>query len=211
VIRRSILKLSLAPLVCLTQMRNWKTSRLVAWVAIFLTLLICAFLPEVTALGWRLFHGNSAKFLGYLTSLLLRALPAQYNDPCPQAGTPMSAAQMAERAKPKSPAPPVLEAASPPSTNKTALTDKPVSASPNHNRNPARTRKPTPRQKTLSGKSTHQYAHHRIASSMGLDHRSINIAFAPATQLPGRMNASDAALTARSLRVIFSIPHDTND
>ena len=37
-------------------------SAVVAWVAIFLTLLICAFLPEVTAIGWHLFHGNSAKF-----------------------------------------------------------------------------------------------------------------------------------------------------
>jgi len=34
----------------------------IAWVAIFLTLMICAFLPEVVALGWHLFHGNSAKF-----------------------------------------------------------------------------------------------------------------------------------------------------
>jgi hypothetical protein len=78
-------------------------------------------------------------------------------------------------------------------------------ASPNHNRIPARTRKPTPKQKNLSGKSTHQYAHHRIASSMGLDHRSINIAFARATQPPGRTNASDAALTAAAAFVLSSV------
>jgi hypothetical protein len=67
-----------------------------------------------------------AAVLGYLTSLLLRTLPAQYNDPCPQAGTPMSAAQMAERAKPKSQAPVALEAAAVTSANKPALTDKSV-------------------------------------------------------------------------------------
>ena len=37
-----------------------------------------------------------AAVLGYLTSLLLRTLPTIYNDPYPQAGTPMSAAQLAE-------------------------------------------------------------------------------------------------------------------
>jgi hypothetical protein len=73
-----------------------------------------------------IFSPRRAAVLGYLTSLLLRTLPAQYNDPCPQAGTPMSAAQLAERAKPKSLAPPVLEAVAPTSTNKPALTDKPV-------------------------------------------------------------------------------------
>jgi hypothetical protein len=46
-----------------------------------------------------------AAVLGYLTSLLLRTLPALYKDPFPEAGTPMSAAQLAEREKAKSPAP----------------------------------------------------------------------------------------------------------
>jgi hypothetical protein len=40
-----------------------------------------------------------AAVLGYLTSLLLRTLPAVYNDPLPLAGTLMSAAQLAERDK----------------------------------------------------------------------------------------------------------------
>ena len=43
-----------------------------------------------------------AAVLGYLTSLLLRTLPAVYNDPLPLAGTLMSAAQLAERDKAKS-------------------------------------------------------------------------------------------------------------
>jgi hypothetical protein len=81
-----------------------------------------------TLLAADLISPRRAAVLGYLTSLLLRTLPAQYNDPCPQAGTPISAAQMAERAKPKSLAPPALEAAAPTSTRKPALTDKPVIA-----------------------------------------------------------------------------------
>jgi hypothetical protein len=79
-----------------------------------------------TLLAADLISPRRAAVLGYLTSLLLRTLPAQYNDPCPQAGTPMSAAQLAERAKPKSMAPPALEAAAPTSARKPALTDKPV-------------------------------------------------------------------------------------
>ena len=80
-----------------------------------------------------------AAVLGYLTSLLLRTLPAMYNDPCPQAGTPMSAAQLAERDKPKSLAPPTpqLTATTPPpsqhiQTQPSAppLAQKPVLASP---------------------------------------------------------------------------------
>src|ERR1700675_4711464 len=43
-----------------------------------------------------------AAVLGYLASLLIRPLPAIHNDPYPQAGTPMSAAQLAEREKAKS-------------------------------------------------------------------------------------------------------------
>jgi hypothetical protein len=43
-----------------------------------------------------------AAVLGYLTSLLLRTLPAVYNDPLPLAGTLMFAAQLAERDKAKS-------------------------------------------------------------------------------------------------------------
>jgi hypothetical protein len=43
-----------------------------------------------------------AAVLGYLTSLLLRTLLAVHNDPVPLAGTPMSAAQLAERDKAKS-------------------------------------------------------------------------------------------------------------
>jgi len=81
-----------------------------------------------TLLAADLISPRRAAVLGYLTSLLLRTLPAQYNDPCPQAGTPISAAQMAERAKPKSLAPPALEAAAPTSTRKPALTDNPVIA-----------------------------------------------------------------------------------
>lgn len=42
-----------------------------------------------------------AAVLGYLTSLMLRTLPAVYNDPLPEAGTAMSAAQLAEREKAK--------------------------------------------------------------------------------------------------------------
>lgn len=37
-------------------------SAVIAWVAIFLTVLMCVFLPEVTALGWHLSHGNSVTF-----------------------------------------------------------------------------------------------------------------------------------------------------
>src|ERR1700722_1030426 len=79
-----------------------------------------------TLLAADLISPRRAAVLGYLTSLLLRTLPAQYNDPCPQAGTPMSAAQMAERAKPKPLPPPALRAAPPTPANKPALTDKPV-------------------------------------------------------------------------------------
>lgn len=42
-----------------------------------------------------------AAVLGYLTSLMVRTLPAVYNDPLPEAGTPMSAAQLAECEKAK--------------------------------------------------------------------------------------------------------------
>jgi hypothetical protein len=45
----------------------------------------------------------------------------------------------------------------------------------------------------------------RIASSMGLAHRSISIAFARATQPPVRMNATDAALTAAAAFVLSSV------
>jgi hypothetical protein len=79
-----------------------------------------------TLLAADLISPRRAAVLDYLTSLLLRTLPAQYNDPYPQAGTPMSAAQMAERAEPKSLAPPAPEAAAPTSTKKLALTDKPA-------------------------------------------------------------------------------------
>lgn len=54
-----------------------------------------------------------AAVLGYLTSLLLRTLPAVYNDPLPEAGTPMSAAELAERGKAKSLAPPASPPAAP--------------------------------------------------------------------------------------------------
>jgi hypothetical protein len=63
---------------------------------------------------------------GYLTSLLLRTLPAQYNDPCPQAGTPMSAAQMAEREKAISSAFPAAKPSSAAPAQKPAATQKPV-------------------------------------------------------------------------------------
>ncbi len=79
-----------------------------------------------TLLAADLISPRRAAVLGYLTSLLLRTLPAQYNDPCPHAGTPKSAAQMAEQTKPKSVAPPALEAPALTSTKKPALTDKPV-------------------------------------------------------------------------------------
>src|SRR5580692_11501691 len=81
----------------------------------------------------------SAAVLGYLTSLLLRTLPAMYNDPYPQAGTPMSAAQLAERDKPKSPAAPIpqVTATTPPQPQHIAtqppapaLAKKPVLATP---------------------------------------------------------------------------------
>jgi hypothetical protein len=54
-----------------------------------------------------------AAVLGYLTSLLLRTLPALYKDPFPEAGTPMSEAQLAEREKAKSPAPQTSPPAAP--------------------------------------------------------------------------------------------------
>jgi hypothetical protein len=62
-----------------------------------------------------------AAVLGYLTSLLLRTLPALYKDLFPEAGTPMSAAQLAEREKAKSPAPPISPPASPASPQKRML------------------------------------------------------------------------------------------
>jgi hypothetical protein len=65
-----------------------------------------------------------AAVLGYLTSLLLRTLPAVHNDPVPLAGTPMSA-QLAEREKAKSGPTPASQPAAP------------------------LTQKPTPTQKTL--------------------------------------------------------------
>jgi len=80
-----------------------------------------------------------AAVLGYLTSLLLRTLPAMYNDPYPQAGTPMSAAQLAERDKPKSLATPTpqVTATTRPTPQHTAtqlpvpaLAQKPVFATP---------------------------------------------------------------------------------
>ena len=46
-----------------------------------------------TLLAADLISPRRAAVLGYLTSLLLRTLPAQYNAPCPHAGTPKSAAQ----------------------------------------------------------------------------------------------------------------------
>jgi hypothetical protein len=67
-----------------------------------------------------------ATVLGYLTSLLLRTLPAVYNDPLPLAGTLMSAAQLAERDKAKS----LSTSASKPSA-------------------PVPSKKPAPTQKTL--------------------------------------------------------------
>jgi hypothetical protein len=72
-----------------------------------------------------------------------------------------------------------------------------------------------PKQKTLPGKSAYncKSAHNRIPTPMGLDHRSINIAFARATQPPGRMKAADAALTEAAafvLSSVFSVLHDAN-
>jgi hypothetical protein len=67
-----------------------------------------------------------AAVLGYLTSLLLRTLPAVYNDPLPLAGTPMSAAQLAERDKAKSlPANP-SKSPSPVLSKKSATIQKPA-------------------------------------------------------------------------------------
>jgi len=40
---------------------------------------------------------------------------------------------------------------------------------------------------------------------MGLDHRSINIAFARVTQPPARMNTADAVLTAAAAFVLSSV------
>jgi len=59
-----------------------------------------------TLLAAGLISPRRAAVLGYLTSLLLRTLPAVYNDPFPEAGTPMSAAQLSEREKAKSLPPP---------------------------------------------------------------------------------------------------------
>jgi hypothetical protein len=59
-----------------------------------------------------------AAVLGYLASLLIRTLPAIHNDPYPQAGTPMSATQLAEREKAK------VQVASPSKSPAPALTQK---------------------------------------------------------------------------------------
>jgi hypothetical protein len=72
-----------------------------------------------------------AAVLGYLASLLIRTLPAIYNDPHPQAGTPMSAAELAERKKAKS-----------------------LAASPSKPPAPALTPKSTPAQKTLPNRQS---------------------------------------------------------
>jgi hypothetical protein len=69
-----------------------------------------------------------AAVLGYLTSLMLRTLPAVYKDPCPEAGTPMSAAQLAEREKAKSLVVTASEPPAPAPTQKRMLAKKAVPA-----------------------------------------------------------------------------------
>jgi hypothetical protein len=69
-----------------------------------------------------------AAVLGYLTSLLLRTLPAVYNDPLPLAGTLMSAAQLAERDKAKSLPTRASQPASPAPSKKPAPTQVPMPA-----------------------------------------------------------------------------------
>jgi hypothetical protein len=65
-----------------------------------------------------------AAVLGYLTSLLLRTLPAVYKDPFPEAGTPMSAAQWAERQKAQSPTTPTSKPPAPAPPQKPILAKK---------------------------------------------------------------------------------------
>jgi hypothetical protein len=65
-----------------------------------------------------------AAVVGYLTSLLLRTLPAVYKDPFPEAGTPMSAAQWAEQEKAKSLAPPASKPTAPAPSQKPILNKK---------------------------------------------------------------------------------------
>ena len=89
-----------------------------------------------------------AAVLGYLTSLLLRTLPAVYNDPLPLAGTLMSAAQLAERDKAKSLSTRASQPAAPAPSKKPAPTQKTLPA-----QQPAPTQKPTPTHTPTPGRA----------------------------------------------------------
>ena len=88
-----------------------------------------------------------AAVLGYLASLLIRTLPVVYKDPFPEAGTPMSAAQLAEREKAKSLVAIASEPPVPAPTQKRSLAKKAMPAQrpvPTQNSAPRPSSTPTP-------------------------------------------------------------------
>jgi len=98
-----------------------------------------------TLLAAGLISPRRAAVLGYLTRMLLRTLPAVYNDPFPEAGAPMSAAQLSEREKAKSLPPPASPppATAPPQKRKLAKKAAPAPNSvPAHR--PVPTQQPAP-------------------------------------------------------------------
>jgi len=99
-------------------------------------------IPTHTLLASDAISPRRAAVLGYLTSLLLRTLPAVYNDPLSLAGTLMSAAQLAERDKAKSLPTPASQPAAP------VPSKKPTPA-----QQPASTRKPTPNHAPTPGRA----------------------------------------------------------
>jgi hypothetical protein len=160
-----------------------------------------------------------AAVLGYLTSLLLRTLPTIYNDPYPQAGTPMSAVQLAEREKAKSLAPathkpPAPEAPAPALTQKPALAQNPVLL-----QNPVVAPKPVPPQKPIVHQTPVPQPSAQPSSQRPSDSPSPTITVAPAVppavhastsdHLPkgtGPMPATRAEFAAKVLKSLTSAP-----
>jgi hypothetical protein len=157
-----------------------------------------------TLLAAGLISPRRAAVLGYLTSLLLRTLPAVYNDPFPEAGTPLSAAQLAEREKAKSLPPP----ASPPAATaplqkrklvkKAALAPGPVPA-----QRPVHTQKSAPQPSATPTPQSHPPADPapRTTTASSPEHLGNG---------PGRpMPATRAEFAAQVLKSLASSPSTT--
>ena len=157
-----------------------------------------------TLLAAGLISPRRAAVLGCLTSLLLRTLPAVYNDPFPEAGTPMSAAQLSEREKAKSLPPPASPPAATAPLQKCKLAKK---AAPAPNSAPAQrpvhSQKSAPQPSATSAPQSHPPADPAPPTTTAST--SEHLAIGPGRPMP----ATRAEFAAQVLKSLAPTPSTT--